>query len=142
MARPPRRSLLTVTQQAVMLRRHFPEHPRPLVRRNRLVWIVALQPTPLSVTYRVRIEYVLGDRPHVTVIDPQLERPRGEPLPHVFPHDELCLYFREFDGRTDLIAKTIVPWASEWLYFYEVWLTTGEWHGGGVHPPRPTRVAG
>jgi hypothetical protein len=106
------------------------------------VWIVALQPTPLSVTYRVRIEYVLGDRPHVTVIDPQLERPRGEPLPHVFPHDELCLYFREFDGRTDLIAKTIVPWASEWLYFYEVWLTTGEWHGGGVHPPRPTRVAG
>ncbi|MDY0295864.1 MAG: hypothetical protein RB296_00975 [Acidobacteriota bacterium] len=32
-----------------------------------------------------------------------------------------------------IIAKTIVPWASEWLIFYELWLATGEWLGGGIH---------
>lgn len=30
-----------------------------------------------------------------------------------------------------LIANTIVPWTSEWLFYYEIWLATGQWHGGG-----------
>ena len=30
--------------------------------------------------------------------------------------------------------ETIVPWASLWLYYYEVWHATGEWLGGGEHP--------
>ena len=32
------------------------------------------------------------------------------------------------------LATTIVPWCSEWLFYYELWLATGEWLGGGVHP--------
>jgi len=32
------------------------------------------------------------------------------------------------------IADTIIAWASEWLFFYELWLATGEWHGGGHDP--------
>ena len=32
------------------------------------------------------------------------------------------------------IAETIIPWASEWLLHYEIWLATGEWQGGGIHP--------
>jgi hypothetical protein len=32
------------------------------------------------------------------------------------------------------IAETIIPWTSEWLYFYELWVFTGEWHGGGHAP--------
>lgn len=35
-----------------------------------------------------------------------------------------------FDG----IANTIIPWTIEWLYYYELWLATGEWLGGGDHP--------
>ena len=31
------------------------------------------------------------------------------------------------------IAKTILPWTSEWLVHYQLWLATGEWHGGGIH---------
>ena len=34
-----------------------------------------------------------------------------------------------------LIAETIVPWASEWLFYYEIWKGTGEWYGGGDWPP-------
>lgn len=33
------------------------------------------------------------------------------------------------------LADTIVVWASEWLFFYESWLLTGDWLGGG-HEPR------
>jgi hypothetical protein len=33
-----------------------------------------------------------------------------------------------------LLAYTVVPWTSEWLVFYELWLITGEWLGGGTHP--------
>lgn len=40
-----------------------------------------------------------------------------------------------------LIANTIVPWAVEWLFFYEVWLVTGEWGGGGEWPPRSDQTA-
>ena len=48
----------------------------------------------------------------------------------------LCLHFPgEWDPRM-LISETIIPWASEWLYFHELWLATGEWHGGG-HNPSP-----
>jgi hypothetical protein len=52
----------------------------------------------------------------------------------VFPSDDLCLYYDEFDGGQHLIADTVVPWISEWLFHYELWLSTGSWHGGGVHP--------
>ena len=31
-----------------------------------------------------------------------------------------------------LLAKTTVPWASRWLYYYELWLVTGKWLGGGI----------
>lgn len=35
-----------------------------------------------------------------------------------------------------LIANTIIPWASGWLFFYEFWLATGQWFGGGIpHSP-------
>lgn len=33
-----------------------------------------------------------------------------------------------------LLVETIVPWTSEWLYFYEIWLVTGEWYAGVIYP--------
>jgi hypothetical protein len=36
-----------------------------------------------------------------------------------------------------LVATTIMPWLLLWLTFYELWLATGVWLGGGtVHSPR------
>jgi hypothetical protein len=61
-------------------------------------------------------------------------------FPHKFDIDEekkmvrLCLYrYQEFNSYKYL-SKTIIPWTVEWLYFYELWLATGEWCGGGEHP--------
>jgi hypothetical protein len=98
---------------------------------GRLTWIGAVQPTVLSQTYTIKIEYAGRGRPVITVLSPTLKKPEGEDLPHVFPGDELCLHFPgEWEPNMSM-ATTIVPWASEWLFFYEVWLATGIWTGGG-----------
>ncbi len=104
--------------------------------RDRIIWTGKLQPTSASVTYTVRVDHRMGQVPQVLVLDPPLERRPGEELPHVYRGDHLCLYYGdEFDDSKDFIAHTIVPWASEWLLHYELWLITGEWYGGGIHPP-------
>jgi hypothetical protein len=62
----------------------------------------------------------------------------------MYCQERLCLFLpgsREWNGD-DPIALTILPWASLWLYFYEVWHATGEWLGGGVHPEEATSIRG
>jgi len=34
------------------------------------------------------------------------------------------------------LSNSVALWISEWLLHYEIWLITGEWHGGGVHLDR------
>jgi hypothetical protein len=44
---------------------------------------------------------------------------------------QLCLYWpdgEQFNAGMYL-AETILPWASEWLTYYELWQATGEWAG-------------
>lgn len=79
--------------------------------------------------------YRLTYDPIVYVVDPPLRRYENKPIPHVFDLNTLCLFLGKHEWNpTLLIADTIVPWAAEWLVFYEVWLAIGEWLGGGVHP--------
>lgn len=62
----------------------------------------------------------------------------GRHLPHVYSTKpvRLCL----FDPQTAewspgaAIADTIVPWTYEWLFYFEEWLVSDEWKGGGRHP--------
>ena len=136
MARPHGRQL-NVTQQAVRLKRQFPDEQTPAVKANKLVWTVTLQPTPMSVRYTVQIRYQHRRRPKVTVLTPALDPRPDAPGPHVYPGNELCLYYYdEFVGTENFIADTIVPWTSEWLYFYETWMSTGAWLGSEApHTP-------
>ncbi len=105
--------------------------------RGVAIWRGPLRPSALSAEYMVRITYKLGFTPSVDVLDPELSsRVPGEKIPHTYPEDRLCLYLpraNDWSAR-DLIADTIVPWTSVWLFFYEVWHATGEWLGGGEHP--------
>lgn len=90
------------------------------------VWVGHLQPTPHSERYKVKIVYD-PYRPKVFVLVPKvLNR-----APHLYEDRSLCLYHpndKSFDGET-LISDTIIPWTSEWLYFYEGWLKEGVWWG-------------
>jgi hypothetical protein len=128
-----RRKSLTLVQQAWALATRYPQVHQPSVQRERLLWSIPLQPTPISTTYTVLINYRLGRHPRVYVTNPELVVRPDEALPHTFTQDgSLCLYYDEFSPSQDFIAHALVPWASEWLFHYELWLATGEWYGGGI----------
>ena len=131
---------LTVAQQLLNLRGDPAVPGQGTLRQGGLTWRCDLQPTPLSRTYGVRIQYWQGGTPQVFVDHPNLvELAQGRLLPHVYDQSpaRLCLYMPargEWHGGL-LISRTIVQWTMLWLYFFEEWLASGEWKGGGEHPP-------
>lgn len=112
--------------------RLFPGY-RPHLGRDRLWFIGNVSPFGCADTYCVRIDYEMRSRPSVWVLTPHLRSiGEGIPIPHTFSDGSLCLHVPG-QWQSDLtIAEYIVPWIAEWLYYYEVWLTTGEWLGGGA----------
>lgn len=124
----------SLAQQAFALRERSPGS-RLQLRAGKLLWTGDLRPNSLSRDYTVQIRYRTGGYPQVRLQRPQLDRRPGESLPHVYRDGTLCLYREGEWSSAMLIADSIVPWASEWLLFYEIWLPTGEWHGGGDWPP-------
>lgn len=89
--RPVRR--LNPAQQMLALRAMMPG-VTGTARRGVLNCVMPIQPSPISQVYTVRILQQHGGRPQVTVIDPPLQLYHGATsLPHVYPGDELCLYY-------------------------------------------------
>lgn len=125
-----------VHEQLAMMRLLHPSF-RCAVEKGLLVCRGSIRPTEVNATYAVRIEYRAKEPPEVFVESPALKRRDPErPIPHTYPGDRPCLYLPGAEEwRSDQhIATTIVPWLSEWLFYYEVWRATDEWLGGGVHP--------
>lgn len=100
---------------------------------NALTWVGPVTPTASSATYELLLDLRLQRSPLIYVVRPHLEALPGEHLPHVYPFNTLCLYYgaEEWDASHPL--ADLVGWACEWLLFYEVWLASGEWLGGGIH---------
>lgn len=138
MVRKSKRTPVPIYAQLRILKKDFPSSVVKSHSLRHLVWETVIIPTPNSVTYRIRIDYTIGQPPKVYVIDPpKLLRPEGKKLlKHVFSTEkqQLCLYYGPFGEWNDsmFLARKIVPWASEWLFFYELWVITGEWLGEGI----------
>jgi hypothetical protein len=130
MATRSRARSLTPAQQAVALRAVFPS-AEVLVRPTGLVWVGLITPTPLARTYTVRLSYTVGKYPRVVVVDPALEPSEKGVLPHFYREGSLCLHEAHQWDRDMLIVDTIIPWAAEWLAYYELWKRTGQWYGDG-----------
>lgn len=138
--RPPLR-YPTLAQQAVRLRQAQPDSSFRIDRGGwRLTWIGWLQPTTISDRYRVRIEAFRSTKrqPKIYVESPKLVTRDGEAPPHLYSirRAQLCLW-RPQKGewsRKMWLADSVLLWASLWLFFYEIWLATGAWLGGGEHP--------
>ncbi len=81
--------------------------------------------------------YNVKRAPKVYLISPKLIQKNGELVPHLYDQEtqRLCLFMPKYEEWKPFmyISETIIPWASEWLVFYELWLSTGEWLGGGEH---------
>lgn len=60
-----------------------------------------------------------------------MQDPPDKKVPHVFSDMSLCLHLHDEWHADMLISESVIPWASEWLLHYELWLVTEEWLGGG-----------
>lgn len=110
------------------------------IARNGIRWVFDVQPTPKSRIYTIRVSYQLNQPPVIEIVKPTnlIREKEGTDFIHMFRDSNrgkqmLCLYTEGDWTSQKYIAETIVPWAAKWCYFYEVWLDTGEWHGGGYH---------
>lgn len=129
---------LTPAQQFMFLRANPICTGTGRLHATGLVWNYRVRPTPLSREYSMRITFQRGETPDVFVVDPDIsELADGRTLPHVYHNPlRLCLTppgTREWTG-TMRIDQTFVPWATAWLYYFEEWLASDEWKGGGEHP--------
>lgn len=133
---------LTAAQQFLNLRVNPICAGAGTLHAGRLVWRYIASPTPLSRSYAVRIDYHQGDIPNVFIEEPDLiALANGRRLPHVYEQKptRLCLYLpraREWANGMR-IDQTIVPWTALWLFYFEEWLTSDDWKGGGEHPGKP-----
>lgn len=109
----------------------FQPESHAVLKDGTLVWTGELRPTMLSPTYRVRITYSGRSAPAVRVLSPPLERDKQGHLPHVYQNGTLCLHLEKEWSQTDSLVNSVLPWTSEWLFFYEIWKATGQWTGSG-----------
>lgn len=125
------RSRLTLAAQALALRSAFPAS-RPLLRNGRLTWEHELQPAEACDTYEVRLEARPYAQAEIFVTAPALRPDAKGRLPHVYSNGALCLN-RSREWKADkLFIDTSIPWALEWLYFYELWLVDHVWRGDSL----------
>ncbi|MBS7327126.1 MAG: hypothetical protein KIG68_00015 [Oxalobacter sp.] len=128
---------IPLAKQAHYLRLIYPES-KCFTRFNKLTWFGKIKPSPISRIYKIKISCDGFKRPKVILYGDNLRGIEKADFPHKFNVNleksevELCLHmFHEFSHKKHLIADTIVLWTQEWLFFYEIWLETGEWLGGG-----------
>ena len=134
-----RKSISLAHQEAALLAAYSESSAK--ISGGYLVWSGKVRPAPLSQMYNLQVEYDGKRNPKTYVVGDELRKLDDPDLPHKYSVDikdkriELCLFMpgeNEWHS-SKLISLTIIPWAIEWLYFYEIWLATGEWCGGGFH---------
>lgn len=134
-----KKNRISLIVQEGKLKNMFPNSNIKRVREDSLTWTCSVTPSPLSNTYTLKLQYVRNNSIKIFVTEPKpLILAAGKTkLPHVYSTSEqrLCLYYPDgIEWNTGMLyTRTIIPWACEWLYHYELWVATGNWHGGGIH---------
>lgn len=121
---------VTPALQAFALRQVMPD-ARVRIRNGVLTWIGKVQPGPECSTYELQIVHRPRRLPTARVLSAALKPNDDGLLPHVYDDGALCLHDEEEWRSNMLLARTILPWASEWLFYYELWLASGTWYGDG-----------
>lgn len=134
-----RNNKLTLSVQGLLLKSKYPES-KTSVKNNRLIWYGEIKPTAISRLYKIKIICERGNKPKVFLYGNHIKGIERTDFPHKYYKDEikqevqLCLNMPYEFNYSLRIIDTIIPWIQEWLYFYEIWLFTGEWCGGGNTP--------
>lgn len=133
------RKPLTAAQQFVNLRGNPISRGDGELSAGRLTWRYASTPFPLGRDYGIRIEFKQGGRPRIFVEYPDLHLLAGDRrIPHLYQQKppRLCLWLPQTGEwqRWMRLDQTVVPWTSLWLFYFEEWLASDDWKGGGMHP--------
>ena len=124
------------TEQLKKIRTEFPKIKVLKSGWDNFEIVIQIRPTAISELYDVKIVYTENKWVKIFVINKALKIAKNRTkLPHVYNSlkQQLCLYSpskKEWNAH-NYIIDTIVPWVSEWLYYYELWLLEGIWLGGG-----------
>ena len=129
---------LTLAQQHMFLQTSQTVNGHGALCRGKLIWRFEVQPTPFSRIYRIRLEYSINGSPDVFVENPDIHILAGNrDLPHVYDSPtRLCLHMPRTGQwkSTKRLDQTIIPWTFIWLFYFEEWLDSDDWKGGGKHP--------
>jgi hypothetical protein len=130
---------LTAAQQFLHLRASPICSGHGGLRAGRLTWIYMAIPSPLGREYGMRIEFAQGGAPETYVDAPDLQALAGERMiPHLYGRAPplLCLYLpKTYEWQPQMrLDQTVVPWSVLWLFYFEEWLLSDDWKGGGMHP--------
>jgi hypothetical protein len=134
-----RRKALTAAQQFINLRGNPVCRGDGLLRASGLTWVYSVTPSPLSRDYDIRIEFAQGGRLGIFVEKPDLQAlAGGRRIPHLYQQvpPKLCLYLpKTYEWQSWMrLDQTVVPWSALWLFYFEEWLFSDDWKGGGMHP--------
>jgi|SRR5690606_18088879 len=126
-----------LSEQIAYMKKKFPQFKTKFTSPSSMKVEGSLRPSARSCLYEFVLRYKLSEMPSIIIVSPKLElNANGEKVPHLYSSGHLCLYrpkYNEFK-KSDFLANTIIPWTALWLYYYELWHTTGDWLGGGEHP--------
>jgi hypothetical protein len=113
---------LPICVQVKFMKEYFPFLKVVYKSFNKVVWEGRMRPDLEMDEHLVRVEYILGRHPKVYVPT------WNKKFKHRFKDLSLCLYFKNRKNwrPMDLIAKTIIPWSSQWLMFNEFYNITGK----------------
>jgi hypothetical protein len=134
----PGRKPLTAAQQFVNLRGNPISRGVGELLAGRLTWRYTATPLPLGRDYDVRIEFKQGDTPQIFIEAPDPHvLAGGRRIPHLYQQKppRLCLWLPQTGEwqRWMRLDQTVVPWTSLWLFYFEEWLASDDWKGGGIH---------
>lgn len=134
---------LTQAQQLYFMKSKFPQLTAKVERQRSIIWQGPWGASDVGGQYLIRVSYKQGLRPRIAIIEPTLRLASGlKELPHTYEgQSDICIHRPEEWHKGLVIADTIMPWISQWLYFYEIWSVTGKWFGKGTHPNLPQHAA-
>jgi hypothetical protein len=130
------RPMLTAAEQLKFLEANTTWIGKGSARAGHLSWMFEAIPSSFGRLYRARIKYWQGRTPRVFIDAPNLTAlAKGRKLPHTYRDSSLCLYQpRRCEWEPWMrLDETIVPWTILWLYYFEEWLVSDDWKGGGEH---------
>lgn len=112
------------------------------IKRGHVELTLKLRPTESSIEYTIKLYANQGKKSvKLFVVNPKISRvENGKNVPHLYSDGSLCLFYPKYNewNYTDSWAETLIPWASLWLFYFEIWKETDQWLGGGIHGKKST----